>query len=165
MSRVTRHEMIAIRALQLSETTHRFCYRPMARADAYPMFEAGLDSDFHRYLDWAQASRREWGDGSARWFAVGRIAQHAGDVVHRGQTYRAVDGHVAVGSLSGRPCGGALASARALLHGGPGEILANSIGARAPSNDARIPVCIGRYPRQPHGILGAPARHEAGGAF
>ena len=52
MSRVTRHEMIAIRALQLSETTHRFCYRPVARADAHPMFEAGLDSDFHRYLDW-----------------------------------------------------------------------------------------------------------------
>ena len=54
MSRVTRHEMIAIRALQLSETTHRFCYRPVARADAHPMFEAGLDSDFHRYLDWSK---------------------------------------------------------------------------------------------------------------
>lgn len=54
MSIVTRHEMIALRALQLNETTERFCYRPVAKADAYPLFEVGQHQDFHRNLDWAQ---------------------------------------------------------------------------------------------------------------
>lgn len=54
MSRVTRHEMVAIRLLQLSETTARFCYRPIAQADAYPLFEVGRHPEFHRYTDWRQ---------------------------------------------------------------------------------------------------------------
>lgn len=54
MSIVTRHEMIALRALQLYEATERFCYRPVANADAYPLFEVGQHPDFYRDLDWRQ---------------------------------------------------------------------------------------------------------------
>ena len=52
MSRVTRHEMVAIRTLQFREETKHFCYRPVCLADAYPLHAAAEHPDFCRYLDW-----------------------------------------------------------------------------------------------------------------
>lgn len=52
MSRVTRHEMVAIRALQYREETKHFCYRPVCLADAHPLLAAAAHPDFCRYLDW-----------------------------------------------------------------------------------------------------------------
>ena len=128
MSRVTRHEMIAIRALQLSETTHRFCYRPVARADAHPMFEAGLDSDFHRYLDWSKPADVD----GAMVRLDGLLSE---ELLNTSVTSSIVDKPTGqwMGMLRWVPFRSGLAVELWLrpelwLHGGPGEILANALG-------------------------------------
>ena len=51
MSKITRHEMIAMRALQLLEETEHFCYRPVCLADAYPLYAASQHPKFVGALD------------------------------------------------------------------------------------------------------------------
>lgn len=52
MTRITRHEMIAIRALQLRACTEHYCYRPVALADMHPLFEASRNLGEHYAINW-----------------------------------------------------------------------------------------------------------------
>lgn len=54
-----RQEIAIIGALQLRETTPRFCYRPISQADAYPFYTSGAYDDIGQYLGWGAAGVEE----------------------------------------------------------------------------------------------------------